>query len=532
MIALVCQLVLAQGAEDAAERAYAASESFEAVLFAGEPGVGSPTTATLLLADYATSAPVDADVKVTLSGPGSVDLALTTHDGVGTGAITFPAAGEYAGSLVVTTATATDLLAITGLVIAPEAVADHVDGWAWAGLCTTLGLVAGIGLLTGVVGYAVGRRRGMAVAAVLALGAPSERVGAHGGEDHGAPAVEVSGGALVLRMESQFLLGLRTMPVAMGPFREQIQATGTFVARPGESATVGAPASGVLVAPPGGFPTPGARVDAGQLLARIEETARGVDRAALGQARSEAGTRVAEARAALALAERDAANADALGDAISARERVQREQAVTVAREALSQAQGARSSAGVDGLEIRAPLGGTLGHVGVRPGERVEAGAPVFRISDVVGLWVEARVPERLAPGIAPGVPATVTTESGAVLDATVLDAGQHADPATGTVLVTLSVQTADAGILPGFGARVWIGRGDARDALALPSGAVVNSNGATLAFVKTGPEQFDARELRIGGRAGGAVEVLAGVRPGERVVTDGTYALRSIAGR
>ncbi len=183
-------------------------------------------------------------------------------------------------------------------------------------------------------------------------------------------------------------------------------------------------------------------------------------------------------------------------------------------------------------LEIRAPLGGTLGHVGVRPGERVESGAPVFRISDVVGLWVEARVPERIAPGIAPGVPATVTTESGVVLAATVLDAGLHADPATGTVLVTLSVQTADPGVLPGFGARVWIGRGDVRDALTLPTAAVVHSNGASLAFVKNGPEQFEARELRIGGRAGGGVEVLAGVRPGERVVTDGTYALRSLAGR
>ena len=67
---------------------------------------------------------------------------------------------------------------------------------------------------------------------------------------------------------------------------------------------------------------------------------------------------------------------------------------------------------------------------------------------------------------------------------------------------------------------------------IVVPETAVVDANGAALAFVKTGPETFEARELDLGGRAGGTVEVLSGIRAGERVVTDGTHALRSLAGR
>ena len=53
-----------------------------------------------------------------------------------------------------------------------------------------------------------------------------------------------------------------------------------------------------------------------------------------------------------------------------------------------------------------------------------------------------------------------------------------------------------------------------------------------SLGFVKVGPEQFELRELRLGARSGRSWEVLDGLKAGERAVVDGTYALRSLAGR
>jgi multidrug efflux pump subunit AcrA (membrane-fusion protein) len=65
-----------------------------------------------------------------------------------------------------------------------------------------------------------------------------------------------------------------------------------------------------------------------------------------------------------------------------------------------------------------------------------------------------------------------------------------------------------------------------------VPESAVLRGDGAPLVFVKTGPETFEARPVRVGARAGGSTEILAGLTAGERVVSTGTGALRALAGR
>jgi cobalt-zinc-cadmium efflux system membrane fusion protein len=80
--------------------------------------------------------------------------------------------------------------------------------------------------------------------------------------------------------------------------------------------------------------------------------------------------------------------------------------------------------------------------------------------------------------------------------------------------------------------ATAWIVAGEPRDVVVVPDAAVVESNGEALVFVKTGPEAFAARPVRLGQRDGERWEALDGLAPGERVVVAGTYALRSLAGR
>ena len=126
----------------------------------------------------------------------------------------------------------------------------------------------------------------------------------------------------------------------------------------------------------------------------------------------------------------------------------------------------------------------------------------------------------------------TASAFPNAQFDAVVLDAGQEVDPATGSFTVTLAVESAGADLLPGMSGTAWLGAGDARQAVLLPDSAVVESAGIYLGFVKVGPEAFETRTLKLGSRSDLAWEVLDGVRAGERVVTDGTYALRSLAGR
>lgn len=562
MIALIASFAFAHGGEDHAapppsvasadattSSVAASSPQFEAVLRVNRGPAGAPVATTLLLADFQTSAPiVGATPSMALQGPATLAAPFTpTTPGTYAGTATFPAHGAYDGALVITTATASDLLAITGLRVGEPAPTP--SGGTKAKLLGALGgvLLLGVGALVSLgIGYALGRTRGSGVAAVvLAMAATARHVSAHGGEDHGgedhggaaAGTANIADptGSLHLRMESQFLVGLRTQTLARAPFQERVPALGRFVARAGGSATLRAPVSGELVAPQGGFPSPGSVVHAGQVLGAIRDAVGSADRASLAESRQQAANAVAEAKKAVTLGERDAAQLARLTDGVSDRERLERQQSLDVSRAALAEAERALAAIGEGAsLPVRAPVDGRLGTALARPGDQVQAGDALFRVIDASGLWLEARVSERLAAGVTAGAGANVFAAAfpDKTLAATILDAGQEADPATGMFTVTLAVDPAGLNLHPGMAATAWLAAGPARGALVLPDAAAVDSNGLSLGFVKVGPEQFELRELKLGARSGDAWEVLSGLKSGERVVTDGTYTLRSIAGR
>lgn len=543
MILLLARLALAHGGEDHGVAAPAAPTAGGGVAVAGSvfdavvrPPDDTSGIVTLLLADWATSAPVgEGTATLTLDpGPLQIDFVHTDTPGIWTAPVTFPSPGSYAGALVATSGDRSDLVAVSDLhIAAPEADPERVAGWGVLAIVAGVGAALVVGVVAGVlVGFFVGRRAGAAMALLVAVGV--ERAQANGGDDHGPPAPPpAAGGALAMRMESQFLLEVRTQPVVRESFTEQVEALGRFVARPGGTATLRAPVSGLLRAPGGGFPSPGQDVHAGEVLALIAETAAVGERAALAQTEADVRTQLAEARSALALAERDAARAAALGDAISEREQLVRQQGVTAARERVRQAELAEAAFGSP-AEVRAPLAGRLAGSEARPGDHVEGGDPLFRIVGGEALWVEVELPESLAVAVRPGAVAKVASPAipGRLHDAVVLDAGQEVDASTGHVTLTLAVQGTDPALRPGMSATAWIGAGATRDTVVVPDAAVVESAGETLVFVKTGPEAFAMRPVRLGGRAGERWEVEAGLSPGERVVVQGTYSLRSLAGR
>ncbi len=512
-------------------RIAATSGATDAVLHIGDPHTGEQP-ATLLLADWATSAPLELSAaRLQLSGPAALSPTLVAA-GPGTWATTLslPAPGDYAGSLVLEGAKA-DLLAITGISIGllPEGGVASVGGSPWALLGVGLG-----GLLLGAL---IARRpRSSALVGGLLVAAHAQ---GHGGEVHNPQPPSRSSGnsALDLPLDAQFLVGLRTLPAHRAAVAPQVQGIGHFVGRPGSIATLRAPVPGLLGAPESGFPSPGASVRAGDLLGLLAEIPVGADRAALARERAEALTSVARARSELELAERDAAQASGLGAAISDRERMARAGALSVAREALAQAEAAAVALGKGGptWPLRAPLSGQLAHIDARPGDQVEPGDSLFRIVDgAATLWVEVRVPEAAALGVIAGAAAQVTVGAlpGLVLPAVVLDAGQEADPATGQLTLTLAVQGDDPLIRPGMTATAWIDAGPKNVQLLVPDDALVDSDNTPLVFVKSAPERFTLRPVQAGPRVGAHRVIRAGVDPGERVVVAGTAPLRSLAGR
>lgn len=542
MIALLCaEVALAHGGEDHGEppptvsasqdaRIAAWSAEYEAVLRLPYAPPGERTDGTLLLADFDTSAPVaTGKASLSLTGPGPVQasIAAGATPGVWPFHVAFPADGTYSGGLSVDS-DRVDLLGIPAFTRAapPAPSAGYGSG--------TLALGVGIGALAGAaVGWLARSRRTALVLVAIGLGT-TLRALAHGGADHEPSAMPASG-ALVVPLESQFLLGVRTARVRAGPFHEEIRTFGVTVPRPGGGAEIHAPVTGVLALPEAGI-VPGQAIRAGDPLASIAESLGGAERFSVVTGRSEGLVRVAEARKQLAIADRDAERAQALGAVLSERERLERQQALTVAREALAQAESAAASIGSRSptTVLRSPITGRVSAMLARPGDVVTPGEPLFRVVADEGLWVEVRAPEAQGGRLELGATAVVVADArpDAPLTAVVLDPGSEADPATGTLRVTLALDQVEGWLKPGMAVTAAIVDGSTREALVVPDSAVVDSAGETLVFLKTGPESFEVRPVRIGARSGEDREVLQGLSGGERVVTEGTYVLRSLAGR
>jgi cobalt-zinc-cadmium efflux system membrane fusion protein len=63
---------------------------------------------------------------------------------------------------------------------------------------------------------------------------------------------------------------------------------------------------------------------------------------------------------------------------------------------------------------------------------------------------------------------------------------------------------------------------------LFVPQACVQEVNGATAVFVAMSQNRFEARPVRLGRTVGNHTEILDGLRPGERIVTAGSYVLKS----
>jgi multidrug efflux pump subunit AcrA (membrane-fusion protein) len=62
----------------------------------------------------------------------------------------------------------------------------------------------------------------------------------------------------------------------------------------------------------------------------------------------------------------------------------------------------------------------------------------------------------------------------------------------------------------------------------AAPNEAIQRFSGVSAVFVETGPGTFELRPVETGREAGGRVEVTRGLREGERVVSRGSFVLKS----
>ena len=104
---------------------------------------------------------------------------------------------------------------------------------------------------------------------------------------------------------------------------------------------------------------------------------------------------------------------------------------------------------------------------------------------------------------------------------------GTVVDESSRVVPITYELPNPDGRFRVGMLAEVHVATQRAEEVVAITEQAVVMDNGRPVAFVMLEGETFQRRELKLGIRDNGFVEIKSGVEVGERVATKGAYALK-----
>ena len=176
---------------------------------------------------------------------------------------------------------------------------------------------------------------------------------------------------------------------------------------------------------------------------------------------------------------------------------------------------------------IRAPIDGTVVERLINPGQLLQAGStPAFTVADLATMWVQANVFESDLASVQNGDRAEVTTPASAnpfVGKVTYISA--LVDPATKATAVRVLVPNTRRLLKKDMYVQVAIHGSRERNGLLVPVTSVLrDDDNLPFVYVQTGngTNTFGRRQITIGSRVGDRYEVTAGLKAGERIISEG----------
>ena len=372
-------------------------------------------------------------------------------------------------------------------------------------------------------------------------------------ERRGRPALDVTADeappdGIEVRLASTIIapaIGLEVVAVRSAPAELEIEAFARIDYDPTRQARVSARTPGTLARI---LVTDGQRVTRGEVLAHIISGELG-DRQA----------RIAGARAAVRLARQTvdrlqrlavqgAASTQALDDAKV--ELVERQAELAAILAQLDALRGARpapelrptdlddlgkpDSRAPDVFELTSPIDGIVARFDARVGIFVEPGETLFEVVDPTTLWAELEIPEADAHLVAEGQPVSLrfdgfpdTRWSGPL---TALS--PEVDPHTRTVRARVPLDNPDRNLRKNLWGRATITAERPPHQrpvpVLVPRGSVQVARGATLVFVRRRGDLYEGRRVALGRTHGDWIEVTGRLAPGDEVVRDGAYLLKT----
>jgi membrane fusion protein, heavy metal efflux system len=189
-------------------------------------------------------------------------------------------------------------------------------------------------------------------------------------------------------------------------------------------------------------------------------------------------------------------------------------------------------------ITLRAPVSGTVIERMVNAGAGIEVGKPLFTVANISTLWIIANVPEAQVGSLRVGTPAEV--RAAALSDGVISGRVSYIDPVLNqearTARVRVEVANRQERLKVGMFVEVGFEAGaggqekPVESELVIPEEAVQRINERTVVFLPNDGERghFEARDVELGGSAGGYQRVISGLKSGERIVSKGSFTLKT----
>lgn len=386
---------------------------------------------------------------------------------------------------------------------------------------------------------------GLAAAALLTWRKP-------GAAEDEATAAAPGTGRVAFLMEQQWLIRMKLAKAEEAMRAPQVQSTGRIVPVPSKRAVVAPSVGGILES--GTIPRVGQRVAQGQLIAKLQQTPSAAElaqiqaaqtqiqientrveaeRRRLVQAEVEAAARLEEATHDLArsqrLYEKKAYSAKALeADELDRTAKAAQLEGIRSQLRALQTAAPGATAPGAE-YEVRAPISGTVVMVNKANGEQVAPGEAIIEIVALDTVWVEAPIFETDLGRVAKQGGAVFTTAAfpGKEFQGRLVDIGKVVDEQSRTATAVFEVVNRSEELSIGMQANIRLDGGAPAAVVLIPREAVLDNEGKKIVYVLLSGEEFERRDVVLGDEYGGRVSILSGVKPGERVVTQGAYQLK-----
>jgi HlyD family secretion protein len=227
---------------------------------------------------------------------------------------------------------------------------------------------------------------------------------------------------------------------------------------------------------------------------------------------------MAQARSALETAQQHLASLESVG---------QKEQTLGAqAQVGAAKAHYQGAAAQVSYAQVRSPISGVVSDRPTNVGEMANSGSALLSIVDISRVVAHANVPVDVAASLRVGRPATISG-AGTELEGKVTVVSPAVDPNTTTVQIWVEAANPGERMKLGSTVQVTMDAGEIRDAIMVPNSALLSSEeGGEKVMVAGADSLAHERPVKVGIRSGDDVQVLAGLKVGEQVITQGALGL------